>query len=210
MRRLILVASAVLIFGATAMAVDMWPAPWQEDPTDPHWVDGKTTEQRWEFPTDPENPVYVDNPFGDPVVEVVNGTYPDWVQGWEGGEIATWHVGPGEGKLRITVPNNPEPNKQKVIWVQVTSDKGPAPGGPVTNPPGTVSYPKPAVGLGGTWYVYTAQVVIPYNPPYEVIEYTFPECTNIEEVVVKTICVPEPATLGLLALGGLALIRRRR
>jgi len=27
---------------------------------------------------------------------------------------------------------------------------------------------------------------------------------------VDTICLPEPATLGLLATGGLALLRRRR
>ena len=211
MARLILVASVIAAFGTAAMAVDVWPAPWEEEPMNPEWMGGVTTAQMWEFPQSPDVPVYVDNPFGDPVVEVINGEYPDWVMGWEGQqEIATWHIKEGGGKLRITVPNNPEPNKRKVIWVQVTSDKAPGPTDPVTQPPGTTSYPKSPIGLGGTWYVYTARVDIPTNPAYEVIEYTFPESTNIEEVVVKTICVPEPATLGLLALGGLAVIRRRR
>ncbi|MBS3735439.1 MAG: PEP-CTERM sorting domain-containing protein [Phycisphaerae bacterium] len=28
--------------------------------------------------------------------------------------------------------------------------------------------------------------------------------------MVDTVCMPEPATMGLLALGGVALLRRRR
>ena len=38
----------------------------------------------------------------------------------------------------------------------------------------------------------------PYYPAY------------IDQVVIDTICVPEPATLGLLLIGGLALLRGRR
>ena len=37
------------------------------------------------------------------------------------------------------------------------------------------------------------------------------ECTTyIDELVIDTICVPEPATIFLLGLGGMALLRKRR
>ena len=32
----------------------------------------------------------------------------------------------------------------------------------------------------------------------------------VDQLVVDTICIPEPATMSLLALGGLALLRRKR
>ena len=37
-----------------------------------------------------------------------------------------------------------------------------------------------------------------------------PAMIALDEIVIDTICIPEPATIALLGLGGLALIRRRR
>jgi len=53
------------------------------------------------------------------------------------------------------------------------------------------------------------------NPVHEMVEIEnllagMPGASAVSEVIVDTICVPEPATLGLLALGGVALIRRKR
>jgi len=208
-----LILLAVLAFAvAPVMAEDIWDPPWEEDPTNPEWQGGVTTYQRWEFGENPDMPVEVDNPFGMPYVEVINGTYPDWVLGPDGpDEIATWHIGPGAGSVDITVYNNPDPRKRKVVFIQVTSDKGWGPSGPSSIPPGTTTFPKPAIQWpNGTWYTYTAQIDIPINPEKEVIHMDFPECTNISEIVVHTICVPEPATMSLLVLGGIGMLVRRR
>ncbi len=49
------------------------------------------------------------------------------------------------------------------------------------------------------------------NPEGEWLTFWLVNSTNIEEIVVDTICMPEPASMGLMALGGLAfLVRRRR
>jgi hypothetical protein len=48
------------------------------------------------------------------------------------------------------------------------------------------------------------------NPDWEQIVVDVPLGTIIDEIVVDSISIPEPATMSLLALGGLALLRRRR
>ncbi len=207
---------AVLAFAAApVMAEDIWDPPWEENPTDPQWEGGVTTYQRWEFGENQYEPVEMDNNFGGASVEFINGDYPAWVEGWDGtgAEICTWHIGADDvngGGIDITVYNNPEPNKRKVIFLQVTSDNTWDANGPTSDPPGTTTYPHPQSGIGGEWYVYTAQIDIPINPEKEVIHIDFPYCTNIAEIVVHTICVPEPATMSLLVLGGIGAILRRR
>jgi hypothetical protein len=48
------------------------------------------------------------------------------------------------------------------------------------------------------------------NPLRETVTLALAEGQAIDQVVIDTICVPEPASLALLGLGGMALIRRRR
>ena len=75
---------------------------------------------------------------------------------------------------------------------------------------GPITYPNPHVQWpNGTWYTFNGLITIPGNPPEEWITFEFAASTNIEEIVIKTICIPEPTTLALLALGGVAAIRRR-
>lgn len=206
-----------VLVAVSAQGEMVWDPPWVENPSDPQWTGGVVTHQRWEFAEDPGYPVDAINPFGQPYVDLGsvnsgNATYPDIVIGPDGvTEIPTWHINQDGGFLMIYVPNNPLPNARKVIFIQLTSDKGPLLGSPTSSPTGTVSYPKSAINHNGTgWYTYTAQIDLPFNPVEEYIFYTFPESTNISEVVVDTICVPEPATLGLLlCMAGLVALRRR-
>jgi hypothetical protein len=57
--------------------------------------------------------------------------------------------------------------------------------------------------------IYEDWILVP-NPDWEIIAVTVPSGIVLQETFIHTISIPEPATLGLLALGGLALIRRRR
>jgi len=119
--------------------------------------------------------------------------------------------------VRIWIPNNKDENLVKKISWQVTSDTSPTPQGnsPTTEPPGTSGPGNPPQtphgdGTSG-WYTYNGVNEIRPNPDGEWLEFGMIHCTNIEEIVIKTVCMPEPATLGLLAAGGLlTLLRRRR
>lgn len=48
------------------------------------------------------------------------------------------------------------------------------------------------------------------NPDFEDVYVKLPSDGRLEQVVIDTISIPEPATLGLLAFGGLALMRWRK
>jgi hypothetical protein len=193
------------VLTSAAQARDVKDPPW--DLTAPN-----QTSQAWEFTTDPGPLPYLptidENPYGIADMDVVSGTWPDPVPGPDGTIIDTIHIGP-EGGITIHIPNNPEPNLQKQIFWQITSDK--SPGAPTSNPPGTNSFPYPNTPWPGTpWYTYYGLITIPENPPEEWITIPFPDSTNIEEVVVDTVCIPEPTCLLLLTVGGAAMLRRKR
>lgn len=117
--------------------------------------------------------------------------------------------------VSIWIPNDPEDRPVKKIFWQMTSDKSPTPHGdpPTTNPPGTST----PTGIphwkhdNTNWYTYNGMNEIRPNPDGEWLTFELVHSTNIEEIVIKTVCMPEPATLGLLAAGGLlTLVRRKR
>jgi len=211
----ILVAGLILSCAGFAQGIIVTNPPWSS--TAPN-----TTHQAWEFTTptyDPLNPYpqVNDNPYCNPTIYFSDGTsYWDGsttdlplIPGPLGDPITSWHVDVNGGGFTLGIPNAPDPNPWKHIFYQVTSDKAPNPSGPTTSPPGT-HRPGTAFQHAGGWYTYTGQIDITPNPLYEYITFTFPASTNIEEIVIDTICVPEPITLGLLGVGGLMMLRRRQ
>ena len=213
MSRIFIVSVLVIGLAGPLAAMDLNDPPW--DMTLPN-----QTSQAWECcsssPLVDIEPTVMDNPYGGPDGPLMNGAFDEiqWILGPEGSdEIATWHVGE-PGGVDIWIPNNPDPDLYKLIFWQVTSDKSPTPVGdpPTTNPPST-SVPTGIAHTqwpNSTWYTYNGMLKIVPNPEGETIHFDFLASTNIEEIVIDTVCVPEPATIGLLAMGAVALLRRRR
>ena len=116
------------------------------------------------------------------------------------------------------------PDPFSLFFIQITSSKGPSDVSVVGSGPATsytsgtfstgrpdIQWPAPGPYPGsGPWYTYNYGLTIEPNPTSETVTITVPECAVIDQIVVDTICIPEPGTLGLLVLGGLAVLRRRR
>ena len=67
------------------------------------------------------------------------------------------------------------------------------------------------------WVTAAYEFAFEPNPAWEEIYLKFdwisdpaPGGAYVDQVVIDTLCIPEPMTVGLLALGALGLIRRRR
>jgi hypothetical protein len=217
---LTIVASLAAVLGMTtiAQADDLYPPPWRGDPG--------STFQQWTFDDgdNPAIPELSDNPYGTPTATM-------------GGPLANWfdqNGFPRQGlwgdldSIDLWIPNQPEPNLYKEIWVQVTYMKiefdpfyysTPT----VEVPDATylggadefLEYNNPAYPELGEWRLQLSQWRLDENPPDETIFLSWPPFGGewprgtVDQIVVDTICIPEPAALVLFTLGGFLLARRR-
>jgi hypothetical protein len=226
----LLAVGLLAILTASSMAEDIFDPPW--DCSLPN-----QTEQAWEFNPLPYGMVVgtplpvgtqieatsADNEYGWPLLICVDGAVPQVVDGPQGTPITALHPedpdGDGYGRVSVTIKNNPDENLYKLIFWQVTANGSPTPRGdpPQTIPPGT-SLPAPYPNHqwpNSSWYTYDGLLKIEPNPPQETITFEFAYCTSISEIVINTVCVPEPASASLSFAGLLGLLavygwRKRR
>lgn len=190
------------------MADDLYPPPWRGQPG--------STFQQWEFST--PNPItppdLMNNPYGVPSAHAYPGTSQNWIDQW-GGRQGMW---PLSGTIEVNIPNNPIPNDYKDIWVQLTWARQVPSSAPVvwemnSGIHGSVIHDMPLAPTGypypnDLWYHTTFLIHLPYNPTFEIVK--IDGTLVVDQLVIDTICAPEPASLALLMLGGVAVLRRRR
>ena len=203
----IVCVAALLVSSATAFA---------QDPLVPDWRgENGTTWQVWEFSTDNADLVPPDagvNDFGDPLLQV--DTSLDWISD-DQGRMGVW---PLFGELNVYLPNDPTPNDEKLMRIQLTwkpGDNNPSPFVPSIPAIAVVPFSDitmtvaESIQLENGWETMVLDIVMHPNPPEEWV--TVEGDILVDRLVIDTYCwVPEPMTMALLAFGGLVLYRRRR
>jgi hypothetical protein len=204
MKRSILTClTLAVVFGcwvASVRADDIYQPPWLRGQP-------RTTFQEWTFATSanplPAESVY--NPYGTPMAAITGGS---WQQFYDN-HVGVWTLGSND-HIDLGIPNSPyDPWRWKDVWIQVTWEPilGAQPVVAVDGNAATWLLTAP-VGNGG-WFQSVYEYVFPnYNPDFEVVSIS----GNIAlgQVVIDTICVPEPSSLALLAVGAVSLLYASR
>ena len=202
-----------LIIAGTAEADYRNPPGWEANPYFTH--------QSWEFGSG-ASPVNADidlNPFGQPRLGI-HGANIDW-SGYKLGREGVWTIGEGWAQVEGIIPNEENEELSKEVWIQATlhtNIRGEVPIDILFEfPAGTFTVTpieSSVIVAADGWRYHTSVFDLTPQPAWEVVSLNFSAPSGvyvaIDELVVDTRCIPEPATVVMLALGGLGLLRRRK
>ena len=219
------IVACMLITSITTSAVadDLTPPPWR-DFAHPYY-----TLSAWDFVT-PANPTPPDG-HGPPLPPIVGDGGPPPVvpsatmgatMAYDAGIGGWFPIGTAGGDIHLYIPNWIDFEPLKLIRVQMTyfGDPGASPDIVLVSGGDNVVGPVVGAPLGppsilvldpfDTHFHWFQDWAITPNPDWEFIDIFVPRDTVIDQIVVDTISLPEPTTLGLLGLAALAVIRRSR
>ena len=175
-----------------------------------------TTYQAWSFndPGNPTAPDVVANDYGPPTLEVTHLSPTTMYFSAYTGRDGVWKI-MADDMMTIDIINTPNtgPDTWKEIWLQIIYAD---PGGagfdvPVATIPGGPYQLEGREELDNGYLQDTYSIIIEPNPPEETIMLmAIQQNIYISAVAVDTKCIPEPASLCLLGVGVLGLLRKRR
>ncbi|MCK4658294.1 MAG: PEP-CTERM sorting domain-containing protein [Phycisphaerae bacterium] len=193
--------AAVLLVPVAAFAEDIHPPTWRGDPG--------STYQQWTFEDDtawpPVYPEVDNNPYGEPVLDSATHDY-ERLGNYSGRDGILFDE---MDNIVITLPNCGGSYDYKDIVLQVVWHWDGAPGY-IWNPSVDFIETDMNVNLGGGWYYDYIYYRMDSAPAQETLTLDNAWGLYIDEIIIDTICIPEPASLALLGLGGLTIFRRRR
>ena len=183
--------------------------------TGPSWRGGSnTTFEQWSFGdsnTAPLPDAGMHNPYGTPQTWInSSAVWNSFVDTHSG----AWTLGTGE--IDINIPNNPAAQTQKDMWVELIWKGvnltfrpeqpllGVYPAGGYTQ----LNTAREDTPLGDGWTSTVFKIGIWPNPTSEWI--VINGDIYVDQLVVDTRCVPEPATLALISTGAFMAIRRKK
>jgi hypothetical protein len=205
----LIAALAAAVLCTPALALDIDPPEWRGA--------DRTTMQAWEFGTAGTQAggtwyafpdVYV-TPLQQSLAAIVPGPGMEWQEELNG-RRGVW---PLSGEINLPIWNFEDPLIMKRVWIQMTWQPQRAGMVPeiVVEAPATFQVREARIvgeqDLGDGWTHTAYEALIWPNPPQETVR-IFGEI-NVDELVIDTIC-PEPASLSVLAIGGLLVLARRR
>lgn len=214
-------AVGVLALAGTTIADDLYPPPWRGE--------NRSIYQYWEFGADQRQL----SPDG--WNHFCPGLTPDqptanldsnWVfhDDYAGTGRDGFEGNAADAVLRFDLPNCPDEEPYKLIELQLLWAPGATavPGIDVVALKNGDNVPFAEVGQIDTithaddplvpenFVMTVASFRIEPNPDWEQITMEFSSADFIDQVVIDTISTPEPASLALLGVGGLAVLHRRR
>jgi hypothetical protein len=170
---------------------------------------GSTTETVWKFdePDLTPAPDVVSNPYGDPLLVVDSCYWIDMIDGRIG-------VFPLSGQIDVYIPNRDVIDGYKDIWLTLIWKPSTIdtilPEDPLVavTPFDSMQMSRDDIDLDNGWMQSLFSITIWPNPIEE--WFTIKGDIMVDELSIYTECVPEPATISLLGLGILTLVRKRR
>jgi hypothetical protein len=215
MRSVMLVLMWISVFlsiSSVALGSDLLPPPWRGQ-------DGSTS-QNWRFDNDnnPAVPEVIYNPYGSASAAITVGAVGE---GWMdnpglGTQTGMWDLGGTGGQIVLDIDNRPLQLDYKEIWLQVTYYQAIS-AAPTIDVPGAQFISSQtslieADGLFGGWYLDQSVWRIEPNPLHEQIILNSDSSGGsvIDQIVVDTYCIPEPATISLMLVGVASALLRFR